>query len=668
MGASSSLASPLTLDSDAAHLAAASEYAGKPAIVTKIIQEHDIDVATALELDDEDLLEICAKKLDRKRLKGALNQLRLLIETSSKATDGVRKTESSATEHAVQAHRNRAFIPVPTGYEYFGFLTHTWTSDGLGRNNHERVGRIYEALKNRGLVNWFDGEKMQDDVVQQMIDGIDSSAVIVVFVTDAYIKKVGSKNPADNCLKEFMYASRKKTAARMLAVPMEPSCLNPSAWEGPVGMELGGMLYKANFADDTSDFEFEKNVEILFDEILRKAGVTKLPPNFEEARIERHDKFLKMGGDSGATAVVSTASESKLSTDNSSKPSRRSSTPPHSYSTKVEHVSEVSTEIGSIGASASVAAASASRSSSQHLHREPTTSAPSIPISAPSSRPAPAPPIAEALPLSASSSDANRWMCLAANGVAYRNSMDMSDQYLAVERAHHNQEINALRERMGSDGNWLKIDLGRHGPKYLPISEGGEVLFLPVARPIATHSSNTTPPAAAEIPPSIVPTEQCLSWRCVDTAGVAYRNSTTMDDRYTRIRGPDHGDVTSVSEVRVVNGVAWLVVSVSGHGVKYLPTVKAGKDLFEQVAHDSNASTTQATSWRCVDTAGVAYRNSTTMGDRYTRIRGPDHGDVITPLQARIGSRQNWLKILVPGHGEKYLPIEKEGKTLFTCQ
>ena len=39
---------------------------------------------------------------------------------------------------------------------------------------------------------------------------------------------------ADNCRKEFMYAARKKTSRKMLAVPMEPSVLNPNAWDGPV--------------------------------------------------------------------------------------------------------------------------------------------------------------------------------------------------------------------------------------------------------------------------------------------------------------------------------------------------------------------------------------------------------------------------------------------------
>ena len=47
--------------------------------------------------------------------------------------------------------------------------------DQLERPTHERVSKIQNALKNV-LNNWFDGERMQDDVVIQMTRGIDESA------------------------------------------------------------------------------------------------------------------------------------------------------------------------------------------------------------------------------------------------------------------------------------------------------------------------------------------------------------------------------------------------------------------------------------------------------------------------------------------------------------
>jgi hypothetical protein len=161
-------------------------------------------------------------------------------------------------------------VPVPNGFKFHAFLTHTWVKDSLGRPNHARVKRVFEGLRSLGLTSWFDDEKMQDDVVQQMIGGIDESACIVVFVTEAYMQKVGSGNRADNCFKEFDYAYRKKPN-QMIAVPMEPSCLNPNDWTGRINMALGGLLYKAKFSDD-DEISFNENIRVLFNEILRKSG------------------------------------------------------------------------------------------------------------------------------------------------------------------------------------------------------------------------------------------------------------------------------------------------------------------------------------------------------------------------------------------------------------
>ena len=40
------------------------------------------------------------------------------------------------------------------------FLTHDWGTDSLGRKNHDRVAAINVALKKRGVVTWFDSDRM----------------------------------------------------------------------------------------------------------------------------------------------------------------------------------------------------------------------------------------------------------------------------------------------------------------------------------------------------------------------------------------------------------------------------------------------------------------------------------------------------------------------------
>jgi hypothetical protein len=66
----------LTVHSTSKELGEASVAAKKPAVVSKIIFEQDIDVATALELEFDDLIDIAPRKLDQKKLKVALKHLR----------------------------------------------------------------------------------------------------------------------------------------------------------------------------------------------------------------------------------------------------------------------------------------------------------------------------------------------------------------------------------------------------------------------------------------------------------------------------------------------------------------------------------------------------------------------------------------------------------------
>ena len=67
-------------------------------------------------------------------------------------------------------------------------------------------------------------------------------------------------------------------------------------------------------------------------------------------------------------------------------------------------------------------------------------------------------------------------------------------------------------------------------------------------------------------------------WQCVDPAGVAYRNSPSMEDRDTGNLGPSHGSSVTVIDRVGVDG-NWLQV-VYGSGSKYLPMLKDGLVLF----------------------------------------------------------------------------------------
>eukprot|EP01031_Cornospumella_fuschlensis_P024391 gene24391-29487_t len=145
------------------------------------------------------------------------------------------------------------------------FLTHDWGKDQLGRDNHARVGKLNGLLKERGFRTWFDEEMMHGDIQQQMADGIDHAACVIVFVTERYMDKVagkGERGELDNCLFEFSHLSTSKAKSRIFPVVMEPRCRDTASWFGKVKFVLGNQLY--------TDYSNDDNIEEVVDDLANK--------------------------------------------------------------------------------------------------------------------------------------------------------------------------------------------------------------------------------------------------------------------------------------------------------------------------------------------------------------------------------------------------------------
>jgi WD40 repeat protein len=158
------------------------------------------------------------------------------------------------------------------------FLTHDWGIDELERNNHDRVAAVNRGLKSEGFVTWFDSDRMTGDVVDQMVAGINSCSVVVVFITQRYMNKVNGRNPHDHCRKEFKYACHTKSSINMIPVVMEPRMKdNNENWKDVVKFELGNILY----VDFSSDNDFQAAIQQLKAEIFRRTNplwvLKKLP-------------------------------------------------------------------------------------------------------------------------------------------------------------------------------------------------------------------------------------------------------------------------------------------------------------------------------------------------------------------------------------------------------
>lgn len=142
--------------------------------------------------------------------------------------------------------------PTPPS-KYDVFLTHDWGKDELGRNNHGRVSRLNTYLKDKGLVTWFDEDRMEGDIRFKMADGIENSKYVVVCVTERYLGKISGSDPRDNCNFEFWQAFDLLGTGRMIPVVMEARMRDTKTWKGRGGGALRGLLY-VDLVEDGDSF------------------------------------------------------------------------------------------------------------------------------------------------------------------------------------------------------------------------------------------------------------------------------------------------------------------------------------------------------------------------------------------------------------------------------
>lgn len=150
------------------------------------------------------------------------------------------------------------------------FLSHNWGKDESGRDNHHRVSLINKELKALGYKTWFDEEKIAGNIAEKMSLGIEQTKGVIVFITWKYHEKVNGKNAADNCRKEFMYASEKKTPSKMIAVVMEECMHGTDTWTGLIGIHLCGQMYVDMSGDLENRFYLCKQIKRLQKELQSK--------------------------------------------------------------------------------------------------------------------------------------------------------------------------------------------------------------------------------------------------------------------------------------------------------------------------------------------------------------------------------------------------------------
>ena len=127
---------------------------------------------------------------------------------------------------------------------------------------------------------------MIGEIRNKMIEGIENSDVIVVFITEAYRDKVNQGDGRDNCLFEFKYAFERKGPEVMIPVVMEPCMRNAQGWKGLLGAALSTHLYidfSSAFTDDAifdaKVNELVSSINALLPYLLSLLSTCRYPPS-----------------------------------------------------------------------------------------------------------------------------------------------------------------------------------------------------------------------------------------------------------------------------------------------------------------------------------------------------------------------------------------------------
>jgi len=163
------------------------------------------------------------------------------------------------------------------GEKTYVFLSHDWGIDG---NNHpHRVKQINEALKSRGLITWIDDENIVNDIDRKIIDGIDHTECMIVFLTENYVRKVDGKNDKDYCQREFNYGFEKLGKDKILVVVLDESLKDRSKCGSTIPFNLGSVLYvdmtETSSSDNSLDSLYQRILKIVYSG--RMVGDSKTP-------------------------------------------------------------------------------------------------------------------------------------------------------------------------------------------------------------------------------------------------------------------------------------------------------------------------------------------------------------------------------------------------------
>lgn len=116
------------------------------------------------------------------------------------------------------------------------FLSHDWGHASLKYPNHSRISRINRALKSRGLSTWFDEERIINRIDEKIIEGLENTKTMVVFLTENYQGKI--EDESNYCSRELLLGLERLSSRRIIVVAMEEEMMNRRNWGNKLKFHL----------------------------------------------------------------------------------------------------------------------------------------------------------------------------------------------------------------------------------------------------------------------------------------------------------------------------------------------------------------------------------------------------------------------------------------------
>jgi len=144
-------------------------------------------------------------------------------------------------DQSISGKRVAQNISISANYKYNCFLAHEWGTNQSGNKTHERVKDIKVLLESKGLKVWFDEDKLKENIDHEIMQGVNDSRKILVFITKRYIERL--QDDKNNCTKEFLYCVNTKDSKDIIPVVFEEEVENPATWKGLLLYHLPAKLY-----------------------------------------------------------------------------------------------------------------------------------------------------------------------------------------------------------------------------------------------------------------------------------------------------------------------------------------------------------------------------------------------------------------------------------------